>query len=57
MNKIYVLDRNYLEMSCCEYNTNEELEQIYEDCDNSPLICGTLLLTEEEFKTIREWKE
>jgi len=55
--KIYILHKNAFEVECIEYSTDEELEKIYEDYDDSPMIAGTLFLTEDEFKAIREWKE
>lgn len=53
MKKIYVLDRDSLDFGYFEYETEEEREEKYEEYDNSPMICGTLFLTEEEYETLK----
>lgn len=54
--RMYVFDRDNGEITFFDYDSEEELEEKYEEYDESPMIGGTLFLTEEEFNHIRKWK-
>lgn len=56
MEKMFVLHRDSLNVESFEYDENDEekLEQLYEDYDDGPMICGTLFLTEKEVQAIKK---